>query len=594
MAAAIWTEFGRAVLADHLRNWDGERRKAVDLALDGQLEAVLADVPAAADFRMHLLDEPHLLSVLSKQLGLTQPETEILAVMMSCETDPTCALLSGWCQGGVEPALPSLGLLGSVWGDATGGQVPLGPGSRLGAARLVRHLPGVPWQSGTVGLEEAVLWTLVGDIAPDPELPPGAAVESGLMFSAEPGPLWTVSGADSQSRLDKIRDLAAGGELLVTPPPEDLRQWSALIREATLRKAVPVLTADDGRLPADTRTQVRSARYLQWAVSSPHRIPLQDLPRVRSRGWHLQTVREPFGDETHQTLLTPIQAKLLRLRGTPAAAPSSDELVYLRPSASTIGADRLIPRFDLDDVVLSDPQRSLLAGVSLDRRLESTVTEEWGFARTRTLVLLQGPPGTGKTATAEALAGSLRQELLTVNVAALVSKYIGETQKNFEQLFTALEDAPAVLLIDEVDALFGKRTSVNSSNDRYANLETSYLLQRLERLTGVVVMTTNLTANIDPAFARRFDVIISFELPKEAQRQQLWMRSIPARCPGRDGIDFAALAAEFDMSGAMIDSAARRCAFDSARAGEPVTTEGLRRAASEQMRKHGWLDSRPV
>ena len=188
-----------------------------------------------------------------------------------------------------------------------------------------------------------------------------------------------------------------------------------------------------------------------------------------------------------------------------------------------------------DDLVLPreqlDPIRELVARIGQRTR----VYEDWGFADKvgqglGVAALLSGPPGTGKTMVAGAdRAASSALELYQVDLSKIVSKWIGETEKQLGAMFDAAEAGHAVLLFDEADSLFGKRTEVKSSNDRYANLETNYLLQRLEAFTGTCILTTNHEANIDPAFLRRLALHVRFDMPDEAERAQLWRAVLPTR-----------------------------------------------------------------
>lgn len=198
--------------------------------------------------------------------------------------------------------------------------------------------------------------------------------------------------------------------------------------------------------------------------------------------------------------------------------------------------------------------------------------------------LLCGPSGTGKTLAAEVLAGSLGLDLYRVDLAAAVSKWIGETEKHLRELFDAAEAGGAVLLFDEADALFGKRTEVRDSHDRYANLEVSYLLQRMEDFRGVALLTTNMRSAIDPAFLRRLSVVIPFPHPGVAERTELWRRAFP---PGvaAEGIDAARLAA-LDLTGGQIRTVARHAALAAAATGAPVTMAHIRDAAAAELTKH--------
>jgi len=237
-----------------------------------------------------------------------------------------------------------------------------------------------------------------------------------------------------------------------------------------------------------------------------------------------------------------------------------------------------------DDLVLPPDQLDTIAELLARVRGRSKVYEQWGFAAKvgRGLgvsALFSGPPGTGKTMVAALIARDLGLELYQVDMGKVVSKFIGETEKNLGALFDAAEAGHAILLFDEADALFGKRTDVKSSNDRYANLETNYLLQRLESFTGICLLTTNHDSHIDPAFQRRLSLHLRFELPDVDERAQLWRATLPAAAPLAGDVDLGALGRRFVMSGGYIRNAALRAAFLAADEDSEITAAHLERAA---------------
>lgn len=223
-----------------------------------------------------------------------------------------------------------------------------------------------------------------------------------------------------------------------------------------------------------------------------------------------------------------------------------------------------------------------------------TVYEQWGFehkmASSRGLVaLFYGPPGTGKTMVAGLIARELGLDLYRVDLARITSKWIGETEKNLAEVFDAAEDGQALILFDEADSLFAKRTEVKSSVDRYANLEVNYLLQRLDSFEGVSILTTNLEGSIDQAFKRRMSLRLAFPFPDEEMRIRLWAAHIPPEVPTLGDFDFADLARRFPMSGGYIRNSALRAAFLAAQQGQPLGQEHLLRAISLEYREMGKL-----
>jgi SpoVK/Ycf46/Vps4 family AAA+-type ATPase len=216
------------------------------------------------------------------------------------------------------------------------------------------------------------------------------------------------------------------------------------------------------------------------------------------------------------------------------------------------------------------------------------VYDEWGFADrgSRGLgisVLFTGSSGTGKTMAAEVLANDLQLDLYRIDLSQVVSKYIGETEKNLKRVFDAAEEGGAVLLFDEADALFGKRSEVKDSHDRYANIEVSYLLQRMEAYRGLAILTTNMKQALDTAFLRRIRFVVQFPFPDSGQRAAIWQRSYPAQTPVRD-LDYAKLA-QLSVPGGNIRNIALHAAFLAAEAGEPVRMTHLLGAARVEYAK---------
>ncbi|GLZ48190.1 ATPase [Actinomycetospora sp. NBRC 106375] len=249
----------------------------------------------------------------------------------------------------------------------------------------------------------------------------------------------------------------------------------------------------------------------------------------------------------------------------------------------------VVPRAGWDDLVLAEPQRAQLRALVAALRHRHTVLDDWGFgARTRglgTTALFTGPSGTGKTLAGEVVAGAVGLDLVQVDLSQVLSKYIGETEKNLARLFDAAEDAAAVLLFDEADALFGRRSEVRDSHDRYANLEVGYLLQRMEEFRGLAVLTTNDRAALDPAFLRRLHVVVTFPYPDLPTRRELWRVGVPPTVPTHD-VDPDRLA-EIDLPGGGIAAAALTAAYLAAEDGGPMRAEHLRRATRWELAKSG-------
>lgn len=246
----------------------------------------------------------------------------------------------------------------------------------------------------------------------------------------------------------------------------------------------------------------------------------------------------------------------------------------------------------LADVVVGAAQRERLEGLVARIRDRALVIDTWGFGAAhdgvRGLVaLFHGPPGTGKSMAAAAIGRAAGLAVWRVDLAAMVSKYIGETEKHLARVFDRAAREGWLLVFDEADALFGKRTEVSDAHDRYANQEVSYLLSRIEEHPGVVILTTNLLANIDEAFQRRVHAIVAFAEPGVAERQALWRGVAPSALPVAAGVDHAGLARRFALTGAQIRDATLEAAYLAAADGKVVTTEHLLTAIRRQYEKAG-------
>ncbi|MFH7243423.1 MAG: ATP-binding protein [Spirulina sp.] len=258
-----------------------------------------------------------------------------------------------------------------------------------------------------------------------------------------------------------------------------------------------------------------------------------------------------------------------------------------RPQLDAL-AERIQPAATWDDLVLPDREMAILKEVAAHVRQRAKVYEQWGFADKgqRGLgisALFAGASGTGKTLSAEILGHALDLDVYRIDLSAVVSKYIGETEKNLRRVFDAAEGSGVVLLFDEADALFGKRTEVKDSHDRHANLEVSYLLQRMEAYRGLAILTTNLKASLDQAFLRRIRFVVQFPFPDVAQRTEIWRRSFPPQAPQAD-LDFAKLA-RLNVPGGNIRNIALNAAFLAADADQPIAMAHLLQAARSEYLK---------
>jgi hypothetical protein len=340
---------------------------------------------------------------------------------------------------------------------------------------------------------------------------------------------------------------------------------------------------------------------------SEHTVLLVDVPfpsfAERRETWERLT-RAPATDVAAKFRLSVEQiraaAEVSRVaagaRGLDAPESGDLDLGARHASSSRLGdlAVRLSPAYGWDDLVVPDRQRDLLHSISAYLRHRDRVLSEWGYertvARTQGLkVLFAGESGTGKTMAAQVLAAELGLDLFRVDLATVVSKYIGETEKNLERIFAAADGSNAILFFDEADALFGKRSEVSDSHDRYANIEVAYLLQRMEAYPGAVILATNFKRNVDDAFIRRLDFVVDFPFPEAEDRRRIWRLVLPSEAPVAGDLDLDFLAAQFKLSGGAIRNCSLVAAFRAADEGSAIGMSHLVRAVAQEYGKQGRL-----
>jgi hypothetical protein len=395
---------------------------------------------------------------------------------------------------------------------------------------------------------------------------------------------------------------------------------SHIDREAVLSGAIPVLSLDGaGGEVAGLRLAARLRSAIIWLGA-----PSPELTALPHGGRLLRfDLPAPDANRTQVALLTrwqrdapagarqdaAVHAELDRagrqfhlgaaaldhiLERVQSAAPA-DRVPTIWPAAREAargGLDSIAQRIEtqasLADVVLPAGPSAMLRDIANHLRQRERVYRDWGFGERHQLgqglvALFAGESGTGKTLAAEAIAREVDLDLYRVDLASLVSKYIGETEKNLKRLFDAAELSGAVLLFDEADALFGRRSEVKDSHDRYANIEVAYLLQRVEAYRGLAVLTTNMKSALDRAFMRRIRFVVSFPFPDAAAREQIWRRQFPPNAPLGD-VDFEALA-RLNVAGGNIRSIAVNAAFKAADAGSCIDQSVLMTAARAEFVK---------
>lgn len=565
--------------------------------------AVTAQLQRALD------DDATFADVVDAVPGDRHRVAELMSVIAAVEIDAARRrVVAG--LGGRPDGTMTLGLIADLAPDLLGLVAGDGP---LVSAAVVDVGEERPWSRRTVSLASPVVWRLLGESDTDDDLPPDV-VEIEVPSSDSSKRVAVVSGPDSLSRHRRALELLGGGSAIVltvgtrserdangderrVDDVPDADVWRSMVRAATLRRAALVVDLP-GAVPGVCRRWLERASHLRWGITSASQVPLVEMPsgewadetvtdRVAS---HDEVVRRLGGavDPGHRFTLTQLEQvrrALPALGGDPARATRrlvTGELDRL--------ATRIVPGRSWDDLVLRPGDLERVRMVAARYRHRQRVFDEWRFGATPSagvVALFSGPPGTGKTLSAEVIAADLGLDLFKINLATMVSKYIGETEKNLERLFEAADTGNVVLLFDEADSMFGKRSEVSDAQDRYANLEVSYLLERIERFDGLVVLTTNLLSNIDPAFTRRIHVTVDFPAPDVDERRALWERALPDDAP-RAGIDLE-FCVGMKMTGADIRAVSLGAAFRAAAAHEPIGMRHIVLAMSDEFRKQGRL-----
>jgi AAA+ superfamily predicted ATPase len=564
-----------------------------------ELRTAFEDRVAKADqiFVNSVEDGGSPLTTIVYQCELSTLEARILALCAAPELDIRLQSLIGQALAGHSlggsPRRMTVQLLRRIYGpDAVRA---LGDDGRLSRAGLIEVEPLVPFAAAEVTVPRRVIWALCDERSLDPDLPLGAHVQL-VPDSRAIGQhtLLLVHGADSVRRTQAAMLAGAGLAFLLVDQPTEDRAWRAIVRQASTAGLGVVLSVTGG-LTALGRHWVERADHLTWAIAAPAPLELESLPRT---GWiELSAAAEEAtdaewlsvfpGDDVPPRRPTAHQLYLAGL----AAQPGDDPDVALRRLASgSIAslAKRVVPRATWADLVVPDAHVRRLESLVDRYRNREVVHGDWGlpaYPSPGLVVLFSGPSGTGKTTTAEVLANELGVDMFRVDLSALVSKYIGETEKNLEQIFSAAHAGNYLLLFDEADSLFGSRSKVTDSKDRYANMEVSYLLQRLETYDGFVVLTSNFQGNIDLAFMRRIHAAVHFPVPGADDRRRIWERAL-GQAPTVD-LDLAFVADKFDLTGGAIRNAALTAAFLAAAEHRPIGMPHMLRALFQEMLKLG-------
>ncbi len=595
-------------------------------------------------------DPPPALILLAQNFGLSDFERDILLLCAALELDPNMGALCAASQGNAARAYPTFALafqaIGEPSWDALSPHRPLRylrlleinqPGATpLTAAALRADERVVNYIKGLNAPDERLTTLLTLDNTDNSELAPSqqAVAEqiiANLHDTSGNGsvPIVELLGVDVGSKRDVAADVCAALQrslyrIAIDVLPTNKAEIENLARlwqrESILLRVALYIDAED--LDGATND---IASGLQWFLSRDLGlvfVGLREPPLRQIEASIAFEVNKPTTQEQRtawtETLkdVLPAEdvdsnAKLLAgqfnfnlhdIRNSAAQAMHSqvqetmadkvwDACCNLtRPRLDQL-AQRIEPKATWNELVLPAEALGLLHQIAAQVRGRYQVYEDWGYAKTMTRglgisALFAGESGTGKTMAAEVLANELRMALYRIDLSSVVSKYIGETEKNLRKLFDAAEQGGAILFFDEADALFGKRSEVKDSHDRYANIEINYLLQRMESFSGLAILATNMKSSLDQAFMRRLRFIVNFPFPGVAERTQIWQKALAPEVP-HDELDYERLA-RFNLSGGNIHSIALNAAFTAAQRAEgdkSVTMPVLLSATRSELRK---------
>lgn len=588
---------------------------------------------------------------LAEEFRLGTLDVEFLLIALAPEIDVRFERLYGYLNDDVTRGRPTVGLALELCGlPAAGpGRFLVAPGAALVAGGLIEvHDADRPALSRALRVPDRVVAHLLGGNEPDallrgvatvrPASPAGppdpvvhrvaAATDAGIVY---------LRGVDAAETAVTALALAGCGAVVVdvaalATTPAALPVFAALVREARLggHGVVfgPVEALDPGRpervallrelvgQSADVRLVVHGARGWDptWAARDPVELSVpRQSTAARARQWQ-RALADASGHEPtlrHTDLATTVAPLRLTTDQTGRAASVAVALAALDSRPVTVEhvrravrtqngaglerlARRITPAVAWDDLVLPALTRTQLVELVARARHRDQVLGRWGMRPgggrgQGVLALFAGESGTGKTMSAEVVAAELGVELYVVDLSAVVDKYVGETEKNLERIFTEAALVNGVLLFDEADAVFGKRSQVRDAHDRHANIESAYLLQRMESFDGIAVLTTNLRTNLDDAFTRRLDVVADFPMPDAAGRLALWDRCLGGLLPRADDLDLEFCANRFELAGGSIRSCAITAAYLCADTGRPLGMAEVMSAIVREYRKLGRL-----
>ena len=568
-------------------------------------------------------------------------DLEILVIALAPDLDPRFERLFAYLQDDVTRRRPAIGLALelcrlSPWSFAARDRLaPAGPLLSGGLLRV--EDPDRPILTRHLRVEDRVISHLLGSDVIDPSIrrlvvqPSAVSVDDGgpLVDALDRG----VGFVYLRERIGSAASAVAASALSTTGTAVvclDLERMGtdddpfevvvAAVREARLRGAGliagPIDGLTDRSVPAmgvlaDAPCSVVLIGRVAWQPRWSSRAPwTADAPvpsaTERERLWDSGAAEERAGDVgsrmaafrlSPEQIQRAISAALIRARAA-GRTPTLSDLQAGARAENAAGLDRLArrvePRATWADLVVPQTVRAHLTELVARARRRDIVIDEWGMGGGATrgrgiTALFAGDPGTGKTLSAEVVAADLGLDLYVIDLSSVVDKYIGETEKNLDRIFTEADRINGVLLFDEADALFGQRSEVRDARDRYANVEIAYLLQRMEQFDGLAILTTNLRANIDEAFLRRLDAVVDFPMPEDEGRLAIWRLHLPERVPQDDDIDLGFMASRFRLSGGHIRNICVTAAFLAADRDGRVTMSDIIRATEREYAKLGRL-----
>lgn len=575
------------------------------------------------------ISPPPALADLAVGLGLSRFERDTLLLCAAIELDPSIAQLCALAHGNERMPYPTFGLALSVLPDAAwevvspqrglrlwrlieitqhSGQGLIGSALRAGE-RVVNHIKGL----NHIDDRLTPLLTRL-DPAPDMPLPPSqqSVVDEVVLHwqSASAGAVVQLCGPDDAGKQLLAAHAAADRGMIIyrlpaalfPTQPAELDDLACLWqRESMLLPLALYLDAEDGAGEAKPPVARFVSRLCGCTIlatreswpdlgGQPLALDVQPpTPAERATAWRtalgpdadIDALAAQFGLD-----LPAIHEVASIANGDPATAWRACR-IRTRPQLDAL-AQRLEPKVDWADIVLPPDAQQLLEQIADQVAQRTKVYETWGFGEriSRGLgisVLFAGPSGVGKTMAAEVLANHLKLDLYRIDLSAVVSKYIGETEKNLRRLFDAADSSGSILFFDEADSLFGKRSEVKDAHDRYANIEVNYLLQRMEAYRGLAILATNMRTALDNAFLRRLRFIVEFPFPEAAQRRTIWEKAFPVNAP-RHELDCERLA-RLQLSGGMTRNIALNAAFLAASADTPITMRHVLDAARAEFQK---------